>query len=45
MLSKHDITVFRAHGILDRLRILDCFAEALGLPKPSVRHSYVRFMT
>lgn len=42
MLSEHDITVFRAHGTLDRLCILDCFAEALELPKPSVKHGYVR---
>jgi putative NIF3 family GTP cyclohydrolase 1 type 2 len=42
MLSEHDITVFRAHGTLDRMCILDCFAEALELPEPSVRHGYVR---
>lgn len=42
MLSEHEITVFRAHGTLDRLCVLDAFAEALGLPKPSVKHEYVR---
>jgi len=42
MLSEHDITVFRAHGTLDRLCILDDFAKALGLPQPSVKHGYVR---
>jgi len=42
MLSEHNITVFRAHGTLDRLCILDAFAEALGLPEPVVRREYVR---
>jgi len=42
MLSEHDITVFRAHGALDRLCVLDMFAEALGLPEPSVNQEYVR---
>lgn len=42
MLSEYDITVFRAHGTLDRMCILEGFAEALGLPKPSVKHGYVR---
>jgi len=42
MLSEHDITVFRAHGILDRLCILDAFAEILGLPQPVVKDGYIR---
>jgi len=42
MLSEHDITVFRAHGTLDRLCILDDFAEGLGLPRPTVKEGYVR---
>jgi len=42
MLSEHNITVFRAHGTLDRLCILDAFAEALELPEPTVRHGYIR---
>ena len=42
MLSEHDITVFRAHGTLDRLCILDDFAGALGLPKPTVKEGYIR---
>jgi len=42
MLSEHEITVFRAHGTLDRLCILDGFAEALGLPEPAVRKGYIR---
>ena len=42
MLSEHDITVFRAHGTLDRLCILDDFAEALGLPEPTVKRGYIR---
>lgn len=42
LLSEHDIVVFRAHGTLDRLCILDDFAEALGLPQPSVKNGYVR---
>ena len=42
MLSEHDITVFRAHGTLDRLCVLDAFAEALSLPEPSVKYEYVR---
>jgi len=42
MLSEHNITVFRAHGTLDGLCILDLFAESLGLPEPTVRHGYIR---
>ena len=42
MLAEHNITVFRAHGTLDRLCILDDFAETLGLPEPTVRKGYVR---
>jgi len=42
VLSEHGITVFRAHGTLDRLCVLDAFAEALGLPEPSVREGYIR---
>ena len=42
MLSKHNITVFRVHGTLDGLCILDAFAESLGLPEsrlPSSLHA------
>ncbi len=42
MLSESSITVFRAHGTLDRLCVLDAFAEALGLPEPTVRQGYIR---
>ena len=42
MLSEHDITVFRAHGTLDRLCILDDFAQALGLPESTVKEGYIR---
>jgi len=42
MLCEHNITVFRAHGTLDRLCILDAFAEALGLPEPTVKQGYIR---
>ncbi|MGQ9732916.1 MAG: Nif3-like dinuclear metal center hexameric protein [Candidatus Zipacnadales bacterium] len=42
LLGKHGITVYRAHGMLDRYCILDDFAEMLGLPKPIVREGYVR---
>ncbi len=41
-LAKHDITVYRAHGMLDRFCILDDFARLLGLPEPSVREGYYR---
>lgn len=42
MLSEHNIAVFRAHGTLDRLCVLDAFAEALGLPEPTIGRGYVR---
>lgn len=41
-LAKHDITLYRAHGQLDRYCILDTFGEVLGLPAPSVRDGYYR---
>lgn len=42
LLAKHGITVIRAHGMLDRLCVLDDFARALGLPEPTVKEGYVR---
>jgi len=42
MLSENEITVFRAHGTLDRLCVLDAFAEVLGLPEPTVKRGYIR---
>ncbi|RLI06915.1 hypothetical protein DRO32_04795, partial [Candidatus Bathyarchaeota archaeon] len=42
LLAKHGITVIRAHGMLDRLCVLDDFDRALGLPEPAVREGYVR---
>ncbi|MBC7287056.1 MAG: Nif3-like dinuclear metal center hexameric protein, partial [Armatimonadetes bacterium] len=41
-LAKHDITVYRAHGMLDRFCILDDFGRMLGLPEASVREDYYR---
>ena len=41
-LAKNGMTVFRAHGMLDRLCILDDFAEMLGLPEPVVKEGYLR---
>lgn len=41
-LAKHDLTVYRAHGMLDRFCILDDFARLLGLPDPVVREGYYR---
>ncbi len=42
LLSRYGITVIRAHGMLDRLCVLDDFAGALGLPEPTVKEGYVR---
>jgi len=41
-LARHGITVYRAHGMLDRICILDDFGRALGLPEPGIRDGYVR---
>lgn len=41
-LAKHDLVVYRAHGILDRFCILDEFGRTLNLPEPSVRDGYYR---
>ena len=41
-LCEHEITVIRAHGMLDRLCILDVFGEVLGLPEPVVSEGYIR---
>ncbi len=41
-LAKHDLSVYRAHGQLDRFCILDAFGEKLGLPEPVVREGYFR---
>lgn len=42
LLARGDITVYRAHGMLDRFCILDDFAELLALPQPSVKEGYHR---
>ncbi len=42
LFTKGEITVYRAHGMLDRFCILDDFAELLGLPEPSVTEGYHR---
>ena len=39
-LGRHGITVYRAHGMLDRICIFDDFAEALGLPAPVIKDGY-----
>jgi putative NIF3 family GTP cyclohydrolase 1 type 2 len=41
-LCEGGITVIRAHGMLDRLCVLDAFADLLGLSKPSAEDGYVR---
>ena len=41
-LAKNDITVYRAHGMLDAYSILDDFAESLGLPEPTFQDEFVR---
>lgn len=41
-LAVHGLTVYRAHGQLDRYCILDLFGEAIGLPKPSVNEGNFR---
>jgi len=41
-LARHGITVYRAHGMLDRLCILDDFGETLGLPAPAIKEGYYR---
>ena len=41
-LAKNDLTIYRAHGQLDRYCILDTFGETLGLPAPSVSEGYYR---
>ncbi len=40
-LSTHGITVIRAHGMLDRLCVLDAFAELLELPEPAIAEGYI----
>ncbi|NOZ28342.1 MAG: hypothetical protein GXP39_09870 [Chloroflexi bacterium] len=42
LLARWEMTVFRAHGTLDRLCILDDFIAALGLPPPVVSEEYWR---
>lgn len=42
LLSRWEMTVFRAHGSLDRLCILDDFASVLGLAGPAVREGFFR---
>lgn len=32
---EHDITIFRAHGSLDRVCVYDAFAEMLNIPNPN----------
>jgi putative NIF3 family GTP cyclohydrolase 1 type 2 len=39
-LARADITVYRAHGMLDRFCIHEDFAALLGMPEPSVREGY-----
>jgi putative NIF3 family GTP cyclohydrolase 1 type 2 len=41
-LRLHQLTVYRAHGMLDRFCVLDDFARALNLPKPVVAEGYFR---
>ncbi|MCX7600193.1 MAG: Nif3-like dinuclear metal center hexameric protein [Armatimonadetes bacterium] len=41
-LAKAEITVYRAHGMLDRFCILDDFGKALNLPEPTVAEGYFR---
>jgi putative NIF3 family GTP cyclohydrolase 1 type 2 len=41
-LAKNDLTVYRAHGMLDRFCILDDFGKALNLPEPVVKEGYYR---
>ncbi len=40
LLSQYRITVFRAHGSLDRLCILDDFWKVLGFPKPIIKEGF-----
>lgn len=42
LLAKHDLTLYRAHGQLDRFCILDESAAQAGLPEPVVREGYYR---
>jgi len=42
LLGSHGITVYRAHGMLDRYAILDDFGHQLGLPEPVVKEGYIR---
>jgi putative NIF3 family GTP cyclohydrolase 1 type 2 len=42
LLGAHGITVYRAHGMLDRYCIVDDFERVLGLPEPVVKDGYVR---
>jgi len=42
LLARNGITVFRAHGTLDRLCVLDDFWRTLGLPEPVVKDGYIR---
>lgn len=39
-LAKHDITLFRAHGTLDKFCIHQAFVDLLGLGDPVVDHDY-----
>ncbi len=41
-LAKAGMTVYRAHGMLDRFCILDDFGRALNLPEPSVAEGFFR---
>lgn len=42
LLSKYGITVFRAHGTLDKLYILDDAWKVLGFPKPIIKEGFYR---
>ena len=42
LLGEHGMTVYRAHGMLDRYCILDDFRRALGLPEPEVSEGSFR---
>ncbi|MGD9517895.1 MAG: Nif3-like dinuclear metal center hexameric protein [Armatimonadota bacterium] len=41
-LAKGDVTVYRAHGMLDRFCLLDDFGRVLNLPEPAVAEGYYR---
>ena len=42
LLSQYRITVFRAHGSLDRLCVLDDFWKVLGFPRPIIKEGFYR---